>query len=60
MGYTLLSIIASLYLMPLRLLHPLLRKLGLKNHFLPIDLSATEPTRDAFHLRSSLHLRRRR
>ena len=37
-GYTLLSVVASLYLMPLRLLHPLLRRAGLKNHFLPIDL----------------------
>ena len=36
--YTFFSVFASLYLMPLRLLHPLLRRLGLKNHFLPIDI----------------------
>ena len=38
MAYTFFSVFASLYLMPLRLLHPLLRRLGLKNHFLPIDI----------------------
>ena len=37
-GYTLLSVIASLYLMPMRLLHPALRRVGVRNHFLPIDL----------------------
>ena len=37
-SYTFLSVIASLYLMPLRLLHPALRRLGLRNHFLPIDV----------------------
>ena len=36
--YTFFSVFASLYLMPLRLLHPLLRAVGLKNHFLPIDI----------------------
>ena len=38
MVYTFFSVFASLFLMPLRLLHPLLRVAGLKNHFLPIDI----------------------
>jgi hypothetical protein len=37
--YTILSIIAILFLMPLRLLHEPFRRLGIaQNHFLPIDL----------------------
>jgi hypothetical protein len=51
--YTLLSVIACLFLMPLRLLHPLLRRMGVKNHFLPIDLSASSRGTAISHRASS-------
>lgn len=48
--YTFFSVFASLFLMPLRALHPLLRRLGLKNHFLPIDIVQKHYSRGFLYL----------